>query len=314
MLKKLSIFIILLTLTLANNFAFCEISKSIDAETLVKLAPIISLEAKEISSFEVKGILDINGIQLRFIISGQKPNKTAVRIFDVQDNTPIMIGIDKNLMFYDPVSSEVVIASAISTFTLKIDKESNLTMHFGFNPIKNDDSNSSYIDIRSFLEVLVRPLKVIKEKNNSFILTGITESKNGVKIYITPSRKEGAYSKMEIYKDKIPKPVIVLDEIILNQDISKERFVFPKEKLLNSTLPIKEISTDGLITKMFSMGKIMRGIMTKFVLNDINDPEMKSVLETMYMKKINWEEVKENDKKASTILKSIFTDLTLNKE
>ncbi len=92
MLKKLSIFIILLTLTLANNFAFCEISKSIDAETLVKLAPIISLEEKNISSFEVKGILDFNGIQLRFIISGQKPNKTAVRIFDVQDNTYMFSG------------------------------------------------------------------------------------------------------------------------------------------------------------------------------------------------------------------------------
>ena len=66
MLKKLSIFIILLTLTLENNFAFCEISKSIDAETLVKLAPIISLKEKSISSFEVKGFLNYNGIQLSF--------------------------------------------------------------------------------------------------------------------------------------------------------------------------------------------------------------------------------------------------------
>jgi hypothetical protein len=259
-----------LSLTLAGNYALSETSDTMDAEALLKLAPRISLEEKSISTFEVKGTLDLNGIQLRFIVSGEQPDQLALRILDPLDQTPVMVGAGGAFMLYDPISPEVVVGRATSTFILSVEKDPedasevnpdgpNIVMEFAFHSTidkkkesEEDKPKITVIDIRSLLTALVTPLDVRTEDNKQFVISGLTRTGNIAKVYITPTRKEGPYTRIELYQSGNDKPLLVLDEIVLNQPLPAARFVFPEEKLLASELPTKQISADGAIETVLS--------------------------------------------------------------
>lgn len=86
------------------------------------------------------------------------------------------------------------------------------------------------------------------------------------------------------------------------------RFAFPREKLLASALPTKQLSVDGAVKTVLSSGMLVRGIMARLVLAGVDDPKLKSGVEKMSMRDLDWEELKKNDEKAGAILRSIFQD------
>lgn len=91
-----------------------------DADALLKLAPCISLEEESISTFEVKGTMDLGaaGLKLKFIVAGKQPDQLALTVVDPRDKTPVLIGVGESSVFYDPILSEVVLGRAVSSFLL----------------------------------------------------------------------------------------------------------------------------------------------------------------------------------------------------
>ncbi len=79
-------------LAISGSCAFSETAGTPNIEELLRLAPRISLAEKNISTFEIKGTLDIERIQLRFIVSGKQPDRHALRILDPRDGMPILVG------------------------------------------------------------------------------------------------------------------------------------------------------------------------------------------------------------------------------
>ena len=323
--KICAVFTTWLSLMLVGNYALSETSDTMDAEALLKLAPRISLEEKSISTFDVKGTLDFNGVQLRFVVSGKQPDQIALRILDPLDKTPIMVGVGDSFMLYDPISSEVLVGRATSTFTLSVEKDPENASETNPNPQKGamgfeihsikekkeseeEKPKITVIDIRSFLDSLITPLEVKTEDNKRFVLSGLTKKGNKAKVYVTPSRKEGPYTKMELYQSGKDKPFLVLDEIVLNQPLPATRFTFQKKKLLSSALSTKQMSDDGQINTVLSTGRLFRAIMTRLVLAGVDDSEIRSTVEKMSMRKLNWDKLKKDDKMASIILRSIFQD------
>ena len=182
-------------------------------------------------------------------------------------------------------------------------------MEFGFSSEKSRDKKKiTVIDIRSFFHSLVKPLKVTTEDGKHFVLDGVTEKGNRGVAYVTPSRKEGAYTRVELYAKDAKKPFLVLDEIILNQPIPASRFVFPEDKLLASPLRTTQMPTGQMIQALLSMGKFFRAIMARLVLAGADDTELKSTVEKMCKRPLDWKKLKEQDKKATIILRSIFSD------
>ena len=147
--KTFSAFIVSASLLASWSYAFGEAPGAMDAEALLNLAPHISLEGKDISTFEVKGTLDFDGAQLRFIASGKKPDQLTLKLLDPRDETPIMVGVDSSVMFYDPISSEVLLGRAESVFTLRVEKGAEdsvetcpgqrLVISFGFRSIRDEE-------------------------------------------------------------------------------------------------------------------------------------------------------------------------------
>jgi hypothetical protein len=100
------------------------------------------------------------------------------------------------------------------------------------------------------------------------------------------------------------KPTIVLDKIVLNQPIPAERFIFPREKLLASGMPTKQLKLDAATQGALSMVTLMRALMARIALG--GGAEARSRLEKMGPGKLDWEKVREQDKKAGTLLRSVF--------
>ena len=319
------LFAIRFGLLLMTGHAFSETSDMMEPEALLALAPRISMEEKTISSFEVKGTLDFDGIRLRFIVSGQRPDRLAIRILDPRDETPILLAVGESTMLYDPIDSEVLLGRASATFTLSVEKDpedanennpdgQSVMLGFGFASIgenKNeagdeDEPETTLIDIQSFLDSLVKPLKVTSEDNQSFVLSGLTKRGNRAEAHISPLREEGPYTRLELYQLGKSEPFLVLDEIVLNQALSESRFVFPAEQLEASSLRTKRMSTDGLSETVLSTGRLVRAIMTRLILAGVDEPEIKSALERMSKRTLDWEALKQEDEKAGTVLRSIF--------
>ncbi|MGB0292978.1 MAG: hypothetical protein ACPGIA_10415, partial [Luteolibacter sp.] len=141
-----------------------------------------------------------------------------------------------------------------------------------------------------------------------YMLSGQTDAGNQVVAVVDPDRKQGAFSRLELYQANSKNPFMVLDEISINQPIQDERFVFPVDRLKKSGIPAKEIKTEKIINGLLSIKRMMMAIMTRMVIIGEGQIGLKRRIEAMSSKPIDWDQVRENDAKYSPALKKIFED------
>ncbi len=319
--KTLVALIITASLIAGCNHVFGETSGKMDGGKLLQLAPRISLEEKGISTFEVKGTLDLDGIRLRFIVSGRQPDQLALRLLDPRDGMPILVGAGNSFMFYDPIASEVLLGQAVPRFTFKMDpKDQELTIGFGFHSIRNEKEKkgeekpeTTLIDIHSLLASLKQGLEIGTKEDHRLVVEGKTERGGRIVAYVTPSRREGPYTRVELFTSDPAgsPPFLVIDEIVLNQPLPAERFASSEKKLLESALITRRISDDLAIKETLSLDKFYRVVMARLVLAGLDNPELKSTVERMSESKVDWKQVEKKDRAISIILKSIFRDVAV---
>jgi len=90
--------------------------------SLLALAPRIDLDEKDVKSFQVSGSFNMGGMKLQFMVLGRKPHQTALRIFDMRDSTPVLIGATNGFALYDPLASEMIMGNSVPYFSLKMEK------------------------------------------------------------------------------------------------------------------------------------------------------------------------------------------------
>ncbi|PKN33828.1 MAG: hypothetical protein CVU61_11990 [Deltaproteobacteria bacterium HGW-Deltaproteobacteria-19] len=308
-------------LAISGSCAFSETAGTPNIEELLRLAPRISLAEKNISTFEIKGTLDIERIQLRFIVSGKQPDRHALRILDPRDGMPILVGAGNSFMFYDPVASEVLLGNAMPQFVFKMDPaDHNVKIGFGVYLPEEDKEKKDVnkpeillVDIRSLMASADQGVEIRKKEGNRFLVEGKTKRGGKIVAYVTPSRREGAYRRIELYKSDInaTKPFLVLDKIVLNQPLPEERFAFSEKKLLASVPDIRRVSDHVTIKTAVSLGTFYQALVTRFVLADPGSQDLKPIVEKMVKHVIDWEQVKKKDTAIAPILKAIFQDLAV---
>jgi hypothetical protein len=86
------------------------------AQQLLLPAPHLSLQEKNINSFEATGQLNWEQVHVKFELFAARPHKTALRVLDPQDSTPILWACGGEFMFYDPLADEIVIGKGCRFF------------------------------------------------------------------------------------------------------------------------------------------------------------------------------------------------------
>ena len=311
-----------LVLILAKDHAFCE---TIDVDALVSLAPRVSLQEETISSFQVKGTLNYNGLKYRFSVSAKQPDQVAVRVLDPSDGTPIMVGASGSLFLYDAIKSEVVLAEVIPCFTLSFENEpgssdkARLVAEFGFkgstgkSKTRDDllSAHATIFDIPSLMAKVTKTIRVKRDAADGFVISGSSTNGSTLKAHILPSRKEGAYTRVEIYPPKSEIPFIVLDKIILNQPIPAEHFMFPKDRILSSGVTTRALSVQTTVHSALSVKQLWLSLMTRLALSAGANAEIRATVEDLSMRKLNWTELEQKDQTLSAILRAIFQDDSL---
>lgn len=308
-------FIFVLVFLLTSHGALLSQTQEIPtAKKLIQMAPRISLDNKNITSFLIEGYLDFNGLQFQFIVSGQQPDQLALRILDSQDNTPILAGMNNRVMFYDPISVEAYLSQAVPNFIMKMEKVSddlNLKMFFGLQQVKDkkektDKARSTVVDLGSIAKSLEKDFKITFQDQEHIAFSGCSKKGGLLKAIINPADKQSPYCRVELYEEGKKKPAVVLSRILLNRPLPEKHFVFPEKELNGSKLPKKEISDAGAVSTMLTMGKLFRAVMTRLSLSNPEDKDLKEMAEKMCLIPPNWDRIKKEDPINSALLRSLF--------
>ncbi len=286
---------------------------------LVRLAPRITLEDRKISTFEVRGTLDFEGIQLRFMVAGKQPNRHSLTVLDPRDGMPILVGAGNSYLFYDPVASEVLLGNAAPQFVLRMDSaDESLKLAFGVHEPEDGKgkpgearADDVVIDLRSVMAGADQGLGIAKAEGDRFVVEGKTRRGGRFLAYVTPSRSGSPYGRIEFFKADVnaTRPFLVLDRIVLNGPLPEERFVLSEEKLLAAVPSIRRVPDGVTVRRDVSLATFYRALVTRFVLADPANRKMMPVVEKMARHVIDWEQVRKKDAAIAPSLKAFFKDL-----
>ncbi len=284
-------------------------------EKLLKLAPRISLDEKDLSTFEIKGTIADKQAQVQFVVSGKQPDQIALSLADSTTETPILAGADNSFMAYDSISAEVLLGQGIPKFVFSLENEGfdeqSVILAWGFLPIEDEtqaETNiyETVIDISSFLKC-IPSYKVSTKDNIHFILEGKSKRGSRVVAYVTPSREEGPYTRLELYKPDTAddQPYLILDDIRINPQLPEETFSFPDTSLFRSILPTRRISLNDENHKQLSF-QLWRAVAARLALTGEDNSESRKEIEEVWGESFDWKKIKKKDEKAVPLLKSIF--------
>lgn len=302
-----------------------------DTASLVSIAPKITLTDKRIASFHVAGTLNPSGFCLRFQIWGQQPDQIALVLSDPQDNTPIVAAAGGAFMFYDPVASEVLFIPKVPTsFFLFMDhhrapmsssEDSRPELKFGFKIHTRTDNKgpalalsvgaeNTLIDIPSILEAVILGASIPGDRG-TFLLPGRTPDGQGRLVaHIQPSRKEGAYARVELFKKEFSdqNPFLTLDSLELNIPIDPKRFVFPSKQLLHSGLPALIVHNPDQEISLQTVNQWVLAFMARSAMAEPEHSKFKATVEEVAGHTLDWDKLKQVDHKNKTLLRSVFAE------
>ena len=284
------------------------------AEQLLPLAPHLSLQEKDLRSFRAAGRFDWEQVHLKFELFAEKPDRTALRVLDSRDRTPILWASGREFLFYDPLADEVVMGNGVPFFVLRMEKESNPareedrgkgSLKFGFG-ISTDVTNAASglaVDLRSFWINTQGAPEVRAGEGGILLLYGKSPRGGRVIAHIHPDRDAGPYKRFELFMpDGGKEPFCILEEITVNQPSKPGPFAFPRKFLLNSGLPVREIKP-GEAGFSLDMGRLVRALLARMAIHGAEG--IKPLVEKMFSRKPDWGALAIKDKRASAILISL---------
>jgi hypothetical protein len=296
---------------------------TLDEAKLLDLAPRITLEEPGITSFLVEGAIYFGTWGWRFTAAGKAPDHVMVMISDHRDGTPLLTGADNDAMFYDPIAPRVLIGELVPQLYIHLrtsekepeegEKERTFVCGCALKDKKEGVAENSelrrrsvLIDIASFLEGVEAPFSISSKDGEQFIAQAV--SKRGIRIVVTvsPDRKEGAFTRVELYHKEETGPFLTLSRIVLNQPIPDAYFTFPKDALLSSGLPVTNCPPLDYETQENVSIKMLHGFRARDVMAEGGDPKVRACVERRFEQKIDWESLREKDQVNSTILKALF--------
>jgi hypothetical protein len=282
------------------------------AQQLLLLAPHLSLQGKNINSFEATGQLNWEQVYVKFELFAEKPYKTALRVLDPKDHTPMLWASGGAFMFYDPLADEIVIGKGMPLFVFRIEKvsedglgEEQLSFGFGVSTEATSAVSGMALDLKSFWTNLKSLPEVHPGENGTFLLLGKTQKGGRIIAHINPGRAAGPYRRFELFmSDAGKEPFCSLDEITINQPLKPSRFAFPQKFLLDSGMRIRQMGPTEEPGFQIDMGRLVRAILARLAIYGGNE-KIQELVEKMSSQKLDWTRLAASDQRASKILRAM---------
>ena len=290
-------------------------AESLDPALWVARVPKLGLEEKGVTNFSFRGVLAPEQFKLAFAVTARQTSDVSMTVYDPRDGTPIIVGRGKRLLIYDPMSAEVMLATAWPGLKLELvppppgsapDAQSRLNVWFGFNTVA---SNSVTVaDLKGLLghasaKYELRP----SGADGALSLAGFTKDDSRIVFRIEPGRADGPFAQMEVYsKEQGDKPFLRVDDIRVNTSLEDDVFRFPEEAVKASGLSIRELKADGFFGCMMDMGRIGKALMVRFGLSSLDAKERDALARKLMLGTVDWNGVRQRDAAMSQALRRIF--------
>ncbi|SIO58929.1 hypothetical protein SAMN05444166_5863 [Singulisphaera sp. GP187] len=278
----------------------------LSAGDLISLAPRISSSDEKCKSIEIGGYLkEKDDFYMRFQAFYQSPDQFAFFLQDAADGTPILYSCNHKVLLYDPVSYSVLLSNDtnIEFSIMQIMDKFELSGDL----IHTSKPCKLSFDIKSLLGGSVRSSKVDLVGNGKYRLTQITERGNSLVASVDMS-VACPFQKLEIIDNKQHFTPICIDKILLNTPVVRDPFRFPSKETLAERITVREWPSNGLVEKLTGWALMMRACSIRV---GARDSELRQTLRFPGFSTVDWEKVKENDKKFSRALRELLAPIPL---
>lgn len=280
----------------------------------IQKTPVLSLKTRGVNSYQLKYALQIEDVLLGIRVYAEKPDHYTFVLFDPSDGTPIMVGYDNKVMFYDPTNDEILLMDGHPLFQVKLEgrkpsKEDqstrSLTVKFGFSDKANPD-DPKVIDLPSLLDFGHTKNVVKRIKNGNYIVAAKDEKGYLTIAYVEDAANRPRLRGVGLYSPDQKSPMLSFTDIQWNEKIPRMLLSFPDKKLRASGLKIHHVDKEESAS-YFGMAKLYKAILARFVVSTgIVDMGKANEFEKLFKTAVDWKRIKARDKEVSTKLKSIF--------
>ena len=319
--KQISLCLILSLLLVSQAILAAESQRRLDPNQIINNAPILSLEEDSINSFETEVFVNLEGITFGFRIAAKAPDRYALTVFDPKDNTPIMVARGNKVLFYDPTADELILFDGKCEFRMEITKPdvndveagiNTFSLGFGFNtkfdPNKPVEQHPVYINLRSIMQAAPKSPKMKRINKEHYTLTSFTKGGGRIIAQVKLTNEMPIISSVEMYTadDPAKTPSTIIKEIKINDNIPEQVLNFPMKKLRDSDLMVAKLDK-GEAGAYQGLAVFYKAIFARLIVSSgVIDNIEAGKYEKLFKQTIDWQRVKERDKKVSKELKLIF--------
>lgn len=269
------------------------------ASDLIGLAPVIRSSDEKCKSIEIGGYIKPNGFaHLTFRVIYRAPDKYALLINDGLDGTPLLFASDRRMFIYDPVQRVVLYSTDVNVdFSMRQEED---TLKFRCAAMECKDSKV-LLDVKSFFSGPVKSDKVVKIGEREYRVTRTTEKGNSWVATIDP-KELCPFSRIELIEHGNTNVIISINSICINGTLKDDQFAFPRKELLAEHIGVVDSPGEGSQKHLNGM-PLMRAC---YVRAAATNPELREAIKLPGLSGIDWDRVKENDKKLSQVLRDFL--------
>ena len=269
-------------------------------EELSDLAPIFGGLIQDYQSYEVVGSQKMDGVtRMKFCVLFCAPDRYSCLLSDASDGTPIMFIINKDMLVFDPVEGNAILSSNSNPKIIVRNTGNDLFFYYGFSPKQRE----ILIDLKSIFGAKFAERQVSRLGEKAYRLTCTTEKGSHLTASVNLARN-CPFERLEITPKNGEESFFAIEKIAVDEEIGDERFAFPPKSRLAEIMPVKELNLDApFFTRLDTSARLMRTI---FVRQAANHPELRDAIKVPGIVEIDWEKVRENDRKYSKPLRDLL--------
>ncbi len=273
------------------------------AAELIGLAPVIESSNGRNRSIQLGGHIWLSKqTSLKFRASYRAPDEHALLISDGKDNTPLFLVSEHQGIQYDPIKNLVYYNKPIyETFSM-IQSGDKLKMGFGWEK-ESEKAIGLSMDVRSFFSGQSKGDEVVKTGDRRYRLTRTSALGNYLVCHVDLTLKQ-PYTRIEFLLTEDRAPFMIIDTILVNEPLMDQEFTFPDKRQLESKLTVRDWPGEGQHPDWDSMSLFSLACLTRAAADD---PEMRDAIKLSGAADIDWEEVRNNDLRSSSVLRELLS-------
>jgi hypothetical protein len=186
---------------------------------------------------KVVGLLDVS-----FRAQYKAPDRYALRVANLTDDTPFIYAVDGQLVLYNPIDGAILyLSNARFGYELCV-KEGRLSTGFGL--WKSDRQCRILVDVRSLYDIEAARSEVVRIDSNNISFTRILASGNSIRAVIDQTQR-CPFKQIDLRETGSDEPFLRVQDLSVDDDARQTWPVLPSKDRFAGRIDINDLSNDA---------------------------------------------------------------------